>query len=164
MLGRVRPKRARSQRGQHGFTLIELLIVILIVGILAAVGVPLYLGYTKDAKLAEAKALAGSALTALQACAARKGSADRSCTLSEVTTQLSVNANGVTGDGRWTIAPSGSISIGTDGTYTGTVYVRGTATDNNDMAAAIFGLGTGGVVMRCNLQSDQQPAVNSPPC
>jgi prepilin-type N-terminal cleavage/methylation domain-containing protein len=51
---------------QKGFTLIELLIVILIVGILAAVATPLYLGYVKDAKTAEAKAVAGSLWTAMQ--------------------------------------------------------------------------------------------------
>ena len=82
-------KMAVGKRGQKGFTLIELLIVILIVGILAAVGVPLYLGYTRDARLAEGKALAGSALTAMQACAASRGPS-QSCALSEVYTRLGV--------------------------------------------------------------------------
>src|SRR2546427_10283421 len=54
---------------EAGFTLMELLIVVMIVGILAAAAVPLYLGYVRDSRLAEAKGLAGSVLTAAQACA-----------------------------------------------------------------------------------------------
>src|SRR5207253_9436683 len=54
----------RKSQGR-GFTLIELLIVILIVGILAAVATPLYLGYVKDAKTAEAKTVAGSLWTSV---------------------------------------------------------------------------------------------------
>lgn len=54
-------------RTPRGFTLIELLIVSLILGILAAVATPLYLGYVREARAAEGKQLAGSLWIALQA-------------------------------------------------------------------------------------------------
>lgn len=51
-------------RNKKGFTLVELMIVVIIIGILTAVGVPLYMGYVKDAKVASAKAVIGTIVNA----------------------------------------------------------------------------------------------------
>src|SRR5215470_10813424 len=99
MLKTLRPKVA----SEEGFTLIELLVVVLIVGVLAAVGVPLYLGYVRDARLAEAKALAGAALTAAQACA-QNDPTGATCTLANLAQRIGVSSAGLTGDGKWTVA------------------------------------------------------------
>src|SRR3989442_13512565 len=68
---------------EAGFTLMGMLIVVMIVGILAAAAVPLYLGYVRDSRLAEAKGLAGPGLTAAQACAQQNTpSGSANCALS----------------------------------------------------------------------------------
>lgn len=86
--------------GERGFTLIELLIVILIVGILAAVAVPLYLGYVKDAKTTEAKSTAGALWTGLQGCA--QASQGSSCTVSAQRSRAGIDASDdMTPDKRW---------------------------------------------------------------
>jgi len=56
-------KKTRKQN-KKGFTLIELMVVVIIVGILAAVAVPLYLFNVKKSKASEGAALMGSVLTA----------------------------------------------------------------------------------------------------
>jgi len=51
---------------KHGFTLVELMIVVVIVGILAAVALALYRGYMKKAMASEAKAGLGTMRTGLR--------------------------------------------------------------------------------------------------
>jgi type IV pilus assembly protein PilA len=107
-------------KGQdRGFTLIELLIVILIVGILAAVAAPLYLGYIKDAKTAEGKSVAGALWTSVQA----QGVANcgTAVNVSSAYPRAGMNSSGTTTDGRWTVGTANSITIDcTTGAITGT--------------------------------------------
>ena len=58
---------------RKGFTLIELMVVIFIVGILAAVAIPIMRGRIDAAKWSEGRAVAGSIRTACRAFQAEKG-------------------------------------------------------------------------------------------
>lgn len=63
----------KEMESRKGFTLIELMVVILIVGILAAVAIPIMRGRIDSAKWSEGKAGAGSVRTAARAFMAEKG-------------------------------------------------------------------------------------------
>ena len=150
MLKLLRGKKA----SEAGFTLMELLVVVLIVGILAAVGVPLYLGYVRDSRLAEAKALAGAALTAAQACAFQNsGNEGTECTVAKLAGRMGTTTAGITGDGRWTVAlPTAVVTLDTTTNNRflgGPVTVAGNAAPINDMAAGIFINSVGVLTIRC---------------
>ena len=155
----VRDKLFGSNR-QAGFTLVELLIVILIVGILSAVALPLYLGYTSDAKLAEAKALAGSAMTSLSGCVQIKGTGG-SCVVSEVQQRIGLDTAGKTYDGRWLISIAQLSVSGTPPALLGTITVSGVAGKNTDGLSLAMFAETAGVTLRCDTTTVTPPSSTS---
>ena len=153
----------RKLGNEAGFTLMELIVVVLIVGILAAVGIPLYLGYVRDSRLAEAKALAGAALTAAQACA-QNDPTGATCGLATLAQRIGVTAAGITGDGRWTVGVT-AVTLDTVNNRFGggPISVAGNVAPVDNMAAGIF-ISAGGVVtMHCNTTAPAV-AVGDPGC
>ena len=96
-------------RRREGFTLIELMVVILIVGILAAVSIPLMRGRIDSAKWSEGKAIMGTIATALRAHVAEKGSA---YTASPSLSQMGFSSNDL--DGTYFAASDFSWSLSDD--------------------------------------------------
>ena len=58
--------RTSLMKNEKGFTLIEMMVVVIIVGVLAAIAVPTYTGYVKRATTAEATSTCGAVWGSMQ--------------------------------------------------------------------------------------------------
>ncbi len=125
----------KFRKVQKGFTLIELMIVIAIVGILAAVAVPMYGDYTQKARFSEVIAATAPVKLAISMCYANKRDLTQCDTEAElgityadseevatVTTmavstaagtegQITVTADATAGGGTYTLTPAPTNSL-----------------------------------------------------
>lgn len=81
---------------QRGFTLVELMVVIVIVALLAAIAVPLYTNYVKDARRSEAAGALAAVATAEQTYYQRNGA------YANTLANLNVDLTDITAN--WTVA------------------------------------------------------------
>jgi prepilin-type N-terminal cleavage/methylation domain-containing protein len=145
------------KKEEAGFTLIEMLVVVLMVAILAGAGAITYSSYTKNARVAEAIALAGAGLTAGQACAYSNPTDEAvQCTDLKLFPKMGVASTGLTADGRWKVAVSPLLldAAATPPKFTaGSITVAGVATKDTEASSAGIFLLSDAWVSRCNLTS-----------
>ncbi len=111
---------------QKGFTMVELMVVVVIVGVLAAVAVPLYGKYVKNARVTEATAKIGEVVTASKAWA--------------------VENSDNQGRPRWPSGAGGLVDLTQTSMFTYAITAGGGANANN-AALTLTATGRGGTKM-----------------
>ena len=163
----MRPGRtveARTEGFRRLFRLGVILGVLCLLVAATAVGAQYGVQYLREAKLTEAKALAGSALTALQGCLHAKGPG-ATCTLAEVAGRISVNPSGATPDGRWIVGAGSALTLESGGNFTGVITVSGVSGRDTDNTSLALYATPSGRMMRCDTTSRVPPGISGgQPC
>ena len=121
---------------QQGFTLVEVVVVIVILGILAAVAIPRYASYTKEARIAVLNGLAGgmrSSVAVVQGRYVALGTNATPVTMLDGTT-VGVGTGATTGGVPLSTAGGIDNAVNVAGTFT---YTAGALTGTFDFPTAV---------------------------
>jgi type IV pilus assembly protein PilA len=130
---------------ESGFTLVELLVVMLILGILAAIAIPSFFNQRDKARDADAKTLARTAQTAIETYATDNGGSYAGATPAALITIESTLNNADGGDGS---ANGDALTVPT---ATANTYQVTVASENTPNTFSISRAAGGGVTLTCTV-------------
>ena len=149
------------KKNSKGFTLIELLVVVAIIGILAAVGIVAYNGYTTSAKKSSTKTIHGQVVKYLAA-------ESKKCEMGETSFFSSLSCTGVTRDKIYTNINTNVATLFTDknpyaSTSDAVSTAAATAANNTAGAVVISKSNTSGAldVTSCTHLNDDESACHT---